>query len=341
MTHDTATTNTHVQRSCHGLDCKRRCKIHSLNPDLIGGVTLDQDTSTSTFDVQARIAQLFVYPIKSCAGVELQEAVLTDTGLDLDRAWMLVDTQGDFVSQRELPRMALIRPQLRHYDIILRAPGMLALHLQIDSVEKATQVRIWDDTVQAYDMGDLAAQWFSDFLTPASAGAARRELPYRLVRFDPEQRRLSSVKWTAGIEAPNQFADGFPVLVTSTASLDGLNQRLQDQGHAPVGIERFRPNIVLSGLQEHDEDRIDLLHVHTESGTVRLQPVKPCARCPIPNIDPRTAIRSPEVSDILQTYRQDARVNGAVTFGMNAIVLEGADRQLKVGQAVAGNFRFD
>ena len=292
----------------------------------------------SRFDVFATISRLFVYPVKSCAGVELQEAVLTETGLDLDRAWMVVDVQGDFVSQRELPRMALIKPQLKMHEVVLRAPGMLALHLQIDVVEKATQARVWDDVVNAFDMGDLAAQWFSDFLAPGAASG--QPLPYRLVRFDPEQRRLSSLKWTAGVEAPNQFTDGFPVLVTSTASLDGLNRRLLAQGHDPVTMERFRPNIVLSGVGEHDEDRIDALHIASGDGEVVLRPVKPCARCPIPNIDPRTAESSPVVGDMLQSYRQDARVGGAITFGMNAIVLEGDGQLLKVGQAVQGNYQF-
>ena len=297
------------------------------------------DSPAAPFDAQARIAQLFVYPIKSCAGVAVQEAVLTETGLDLDRAWMVVDREGEFVSQRELPRMALIQPRLRHYDLILRAPGMLAMHLQIDTVEAACKVRVWNDVVQAYDMGDLAAQWFSTFLAPEAASGA--PWPYRLVRFDPEHRRLSNLTWTGGVEAPNQFSDGYPVLVTSTASLAGLNRRLQDAGTPAVGIERFRPNIVLDGLDEHDEDRLTDLHITTADGKAVLRPVKPCPRCPIPNIDPQTATSSPEVGDMLQTYRQDARVQGAITFGMNAIVVHGQDQTLRVGQVVQGNFRFD
>ncbi len=296
-------------------------------------------TPAPTFDVQAQIAQLFVYPIKSCAGVALQDAVLTETGLDLDRAWMLVDQAGEFVSQRELPRMALIQPQLRHFDMVLRAPGMLALHLQIDTVEAACKVRVWNDEVRAFDMGDLAAQWFSTFLAPESAGGS--SWPYRLVRFDPDHRRLSNLTWTGGVEAPNQFSDGYPVLGASTASLAGLNRRLLAAGSPAVGMERFRPNIVLQGLDEHDEDRMTEWHIATADGTVVLQPVKPCPRCPIPNIDPQTATSSPEVGDMLQTYRQDARVNGAVTFGMNAIVVSGQDQTLRVGQPVQGNFRFD
>ena len=297
--------------------------------------------TVTAFDVCGAIARLFVYPVKSCAGVELQEAVLTETGLDLDRAWMVVDANGVFVSQRALPRMALIKPQLKLYEVVLRAPGMLALHLQIDQVEKAVQVTVWDDRVNAFDMGDLAAQWFSDFLNDSpdnTAGGGRQE--YRLVRFDPDHKRLSNITWTQGVEAPYQFADGFPLLVISTASLDGLNRRLIAQGHAAVTIERFRPNIVLSGVDEHDEDRIGDLTISTDTQEVFLRPVKPCPRCPIPNIDPLTASVSPEVGDTLQTYRQDARLGGAISFGINAIVIDGVDLQLKVGQTVTGNYRF-
>jgi uncharacterized protein YcbX len=280
-------------------------------------------------DISGRISRLFIYPVKSCAGIELQEAVLTETGLDLDRAWMVVDGEGEFVTQRELPRMALIRPQLKHHDVVLRAPGMLALHLSIDSVESPMKVRVWDDIVPAWDMGDIAAQWFSDFL-------GKR---LRLVRFDPEHRRLSSLQWTGGVEAPNQFSDGYPILVASEASLEGLNARLAAGGHAAVGIERFRPNIVLAGFEAHDEDRVGLLRIAADE-EVRLKPVKPCARCPIPNIDPATAESSPVVSDTLQSYRRDERVGGGVTFGMNAIVVEGLEQTLRVGQAVSADINF-
>ncbi|HEY0826023.1 MAG TPA: MOSC N-terminal beta barrel domain-containing protein [Ramlibacter sp.] len=282
-------------------------------------------------DVTARIARLFVYPVKSCAGVEVREALLTETGLDLDRAWMVVDAAGEFVSQRELPRMALVRPQIRLNEVVLRAPGMLALHLAVDTVEEAVRVRVWDDEVPAFDMGAVAAQWFSDFLGR----------PLRLVRFDPEHRRLSSMQWTQGAEALNQFSDGYPLLVAGTGSLDLLNAKLAAKGHAPVGIERFRPNIVLEGLEAHDEDRMDLVRIATDEGEVRLRPVKPCPRCPIPNIDPATAQVDPAVTDTLQGYRRSEVLGGAVAFGMNAIVVDGLECTLRVGQPASGNWKFD
>ena len=292
--------------------------------------------TASDFDLQATIARLFVYPIKSCAGVELPEVLLTETGLEFDRAWMVVDAENEFVSQRELPRMALIRPQMKHSEMVLRAPGMLALHIAFDRVEQPVRVRVWKDEVPAYDMGDIAAQWFSDFL---SLPGQPQKL--RLVRFDPEHRRLSSLKWTGGIEALNQFADGFPLLVASEGSLDELNARLAAAGHDVVGIERFRPNLVLAGIEAHDEDRVDALHIATGEGEAQLRPVKPCSRCPIPDIDPATAQSSPEVGDMLRTYRADPRVDGAITFGMNAIVLQGVEHMLKRGQLVGANLRFE
>jgi len=302
----------------------------SLNDTLIDAF------SDAPSDLSAVISRLYVYPVKSCAGVQVQEALLTETGLEFDRAWMVVDAQGEFLTQRELPRMALIHPQLKHDEMVLRAPGMLALHIALDQVEAPVRVRLWKDEVAAYDMGAIAAQWFSDFLG----------IPARLVRFDPEHKRICSLQWTGGIEALNQFSDGYSVLVISEASLDQFNEKLATKGHAAVGMERFRPNIVLGNpadgleLAPHDEDRLDLLQIATEQGAVQLMPVKPCPRCPIPNVDPATALSSPEVGDMLQSYRQDARVKGAVTFGMNAIVLQGVDHLLKVGQAVGANFRF-
>jgi uncharacterized protein YcbX len=299
---------------------------------------MSADHSIAPTDVQATIAQLWVYPVKSCAGISLTEAELTDTGLLYDRAWMVVDEDGEFVTQRELPRMALIQTAFKMGQLVLRAPGMLALHLALDAAEGPLKVRVWDDEVMACDMGDLAAQWFSDFLSPEAPANLKR---LRLARFDPEVRRVSSLKWTGGREATTQFADGFSLLVTSTASLAELNQRLGAAGHAPVAISRFRPNIVLDGVQAHDEDRVGTLHISTGDAVAQIEPVKPCARCPIPNIDPATALSSPEVNDTLQAYRQDPRLRGAITFGMNAIVLEGDGQVLRVGQAVGANWRFE
>lgn len=342
MAGDATAANAHIKRSvvfAHGLIVKGRAKSQARHVFLtFYDMTQPQ---TASRDVQARIERLFIYPIKSCAGVEVKDAVLLDTGLDLDRAWMVVDAHGEFVTQRESPRMALVQPQLKQHEMILRAPGMLALHISIDAVEGPITVKVWDDTVPAFDMGDLAAQWFTDFLSMMPAGLpSSNAKKHRLVRFDPDHQRLSSKKWTDGADVPNQFSDGFPVLVLSLASLDGLNERLVQAGHAAVGIERFRPNIVISGVLAHDEDRMTAYYVQTEAGEFTLKPVKPCPRCPMPNVNPATATTSPEVGDVLQAYRQNPLVDGAVTFGMNAYVLGDKEATLRVGQAVSGDFDF-
>lgn len=288
--------------------------------------------SNDSPDVQATVSGLFVHPVKSCAGVALREARLMDTGLDLDRAWMVVDAEGRFVTQREQPRMALVRPQIKVLEVVLRAPGMLALHLGINEVEKPARVQVWGDALDAWDMGDVAGQWFSDFL-------GRPGL--RLARFDPEVTRLASKQWTGEVDAPIEFADGFPLLVVGEASLAELNQRLAAAGHAAVGIERFRPNIVLAGLQAHDEDRLHELRIATAEGEVVLRLVKPCPRCPIPNVDPATGETSPEVLAALSSYRANALLGGAITFGLNCVIVQGAGATLRVGDAVAADWRFD
>lgn len=292
-------------------------------------------TFRSQHDLSGTIARLFVHPIKSCAAVEVREALLTGTGLEWDRAFMVVDAQGVFLTQREHARMALVRPRIGAHALTLDAPGMPSLALSLGEVAGTATVSVWGDAMPAQDMGAPAAHWFSEFLGQ----------PCRLVRFDPTHRRLSSPRWTAGIDALNQFSDGFPLLVTSQASMDGLNERLRAQARAPVGVERFRPNVVIDGVDDHDEDRIDTLYIGGDDGVaaneVHLQLVKPCARCLIPDIDPATAESTPAVGDTLRRYRQDRRLDGAITFGMNAIVLQGAGRVLRVGQPIAADLRFE
>lgn len=288
-------------------------------------------------DVSALISRLFVYPVKSCAGVEVAEALLTDTGLELDRAWMVVDEQGVFMTQREHPRLSLVHPHIKENSLVLNAAGMQALEISYTVSGNQLITKIWEDDVPGFDMGEEAAQWFTDFLSVSTTQLAHK---YRLVRFDPSYRRASSMKWTKGLQAFNQFSDGFPLLVLSEASHEYLNERLMEAGHAGVSIERFRPNIVLSGLQAHDEDQLGVLTVYTNPEEIMLKPVKPCPRCPIPNINPLNAEISVEVGDTLQSYRQDPRLDGAITFGMNLIVLQGIGATLRVGQQVLADFDF-
>jgi uncharacterized protein YcbX len=278
-----------------------------------------------------RIGQLFVHPIKSCGGIAVDEARLIETGFEYDREWMVVDRDGEFVTQRERPRMALIRPLLRSSDLVLRAPGMLALHLRLDAVEGRCRVRVWDDDVDAFDMGDLAAQWFSDFLGQ----------PLRLARFDPDARRLASAQWTGEVESRTAFVDGFPLLVVSSASLAELNRRLVAHGQEAVRMQRFRPNLVIDGLSDaHGEDFIDQLRIDSPDGPVVLKLVKPCGRCTIPDVNPVTAEQGHAVADAMSAYRADARIGGALSFGQNAVIVSGIGHHLCFGAGVQAEIAF-
>lgn len=280
------------------------------------------------------VSELTLYPIKSCAGIALREATLTAAGLMsehiYDREWMVVDAQGEFLSQREYPRMALIQPKIKADTLELRAPGMLRIEVPLGLPDpedaRVIDVKVWDDTVQAYDCDETTATWFSNFLGT----------PCRLVRFHADARRAVDSNWTGDIAADTLFSDGFPLLVISQAALDDLNGKLEAQGRNPVPMNRFRPNLVLGGTGAFDEDFASEIQI----GDARLKPVKPCARCTIPAVDQATGERTEDPVEILQAYRANPKVNGGITFGMNAIVAAGEGTVLRVGQEAALELTF-
>lgn len=264
----------------------------------------------------ARIAGLFCYPLKSARGLSLQSARLHATGIEHDREWLIVDARGHFVTQREQPRLATLQVRLLPDQLQLDAPGQPALTVPMDAGGERCRVRIWRDECAAIDGGDAAAHWLSEWL------GAR----VRLVRFDRAQPRFSNRDWTGGIAAPNLFSDGYPLLVLGQASLDDLALRAGQR----FAVERFRPNLLLEGLDAYAEDCISELSI----GAARLRLVKPCTRCIITTTDPQTGTRDgDEPLRTLRSYRHDARLQG-VTFAQNAIVVAGSGESLAVGQPV-------
>lgn len=284
----------------------------------------------------ATISALTIYPVKSCTGIALQDAILTPSGLSTgrvaDREWMVVDPVGQFLTQREQPRMALIVPQLMDDALLLSAPGQLpfalplARDLTCNPAAAARRVTVWDDVVDADDCGDAAAAWISQ--------AVGR--PCRLVRFAADGRRLTGQRWTGGAGAPTRFADGYPLLVIGATSLDDINVYLRKAGRAALPMNRFRPNLVVAGLEAFEEDYV----AQFEIGAAILVPVKPCPRCPIPSIDQASGERGPDPLDVLQAYRRKALLDDAVCVGMNCIVSAGAGSRVAVGQAVDGHLNF-
>jgi hypothetical protein len=218
------------------------------------------------------------------------------------------------MTQREEPRLALIETALVDEALRLRVPGGAELRLPFASHGKEVEVTCWKDRCAAFDAGDAAADFLTTFL-----GAQ-----YRLVRFDARRPRLSNQQWTPGVEAPNQFTDGFPWLLISEASLEDLNSRLSRK----LPMNRFRPNIVVSGLEPFGEDRI---HELATDG-VRLRRAKPCARCIVTTTDQATGTRQgDEPLRTLAQFRFDRELKGVI-FGQNLILIEGVGAQLRVGQ---------
>jgi uncharacterized protein YcbX len=280
------------------------------------------------------LSQLTFYPIKSCAGIHLSSATLTGAGLMheqiYDREWMLVDDDGNFLTQREYPRMALITPRLRSDTLELRAPGMLRLDITLDLPDPAEaptrQVKLWQHTFRAYDGDRVTRRWFSQFLG----------VQCQLVRFHPDAHHPVSPARTAGRDIGTLFSDGYPLLLIGQESLDELNSRLVAQGRAALPMDRFRPNLVMAGAEAHDEDHAARLMI----GSTEIRPVKPCPRCPVPSIDQQTGVPGPDPLDVLRTYRDGVGGIGGIRFGMNCIVTQGEGEVLRIGQEVALELAF-
>lgn len=261
-----------------------------------------------------RITGLNIYPVKSCRGIALTQARITETGFAHDREWMVVTPEYRFLTQRERPLLARIETALTGDQLVLRKPGGAALTLPMDLTGPEVEVTIWRDKAAAFDAGDAAAAWFTEHLGK----------PARLVRFDKRRERPSSKDWTGGLVALNQFADGYPLLLTSQGSLDELNRRLEQ----PLPMNRFRPNIVVDGLPPFGEDGVD----EFVAGEVRLKVVKPCDRCVITTTDQLTGERTGDQPlKALREFRFDRSMRG-VLFGQNLILTGGVGRELKVGQ---------
>jgi len=280
-------------------------------------------------DLTARIESLWIYPAKGCGGFALASATVAATGLEVDgigdREWLVVDQHGRFRSQRELPKMALIKTRLTGDSMRFSAPEMPELEVPFASGGDLINVQVWNDGVSAVTQGLIADAWLTQFLG----------VPCRLARFDPEARRLSNRSYTGSIVAPYKFADAFSLLVCARKSLADLNARLASKGQASVSVERFRPNVVLEGIDAFEEDYVEYFEV----AGARLRVAKPCVRCTVPNVDLATGEAGVEPGNTLASFRRDERAGG-ITFGVNAIVESGAGTVLTVGDSVEVNLRF-
>ncbi|RMH65940.1 MAG: MOSC domain-containing protein [Bacteroidetes bacterium] len=253
---------------------------------------------------------LWTYPLKAARGLSLTEAEVETRGLVGDRRWMLVDSDGRFMSQRSHPRLARVRVEPTAAGLRVEAPEAPAMWVERPDAPATERVVVWDDSLPASPAGADADAWFTRYLGT----------PCHLVYLPDTVRRPVDPAYASSRHHVS-FADGFPVLVIGTASLADLNGRLA----SPVTLHRFRPNVVVRTEQPFVEDTWRRIRV----GEVVLDLVKPCARCVVTTIDPETAEPGREPLRTLATYRRQGR---KVLFGQNALVHRPG--WLRVGTAV-------
>ncbi len=263
-----------------------------------------------------RVTELHVYPVKSCRGIALRSSPVGRRGLEHDRRWMIVDGAGTFVTQREAPVLARVDVALDAAALLLSADGHG--QVQVDAAQTAAGTRrkvlVWRSDVDALDCGDEVARWLNGLLAPSVGPGVRLVyMPDDVERsVSPDHARPGDIVG---------FADGFPMLLATTASLEDLNARLA----VPVPMNRFRPNVVVEGTAPWEEDGWTQVMV----GPVPFRVAKPCGRCTIITTDQRTGERGPEPLRTLTTFR---RAGNSVNFAQNCV--PDAPGTLAVGDAL-------
>ncbi len=259
-----------------------------------------------------KLANLTYYPIKACRGFDVTESFVERMGLANDRRMMVVTPDGEFLTQREVPKLALITPTLTNNSVTLAAPNFNSLRVAIQKSGANFPVNIWKSkNVAAVDQGDEAAQWLSDFLGVST----------RLAHFANGYQRTVSQEYAINADDRTGFADGYPILMLSEESLNDLNSKMD----SPLPMNRFRPNIVVKGCAPFEEDMWKRIKI----GEVEMALVKPCARCVVTTIDKETLEKNKEPLKTLGKYR--AHKLGAI-FGMNVIPLN--EGKINIGMNV-------
>ena len=259
-----------------------------------------------------QISNLTYYPIKACRGFDVTESFVERMGLANDRRMMVVTPEGEFLTQREHPKLALITPTLTNDMLTLSAPDFDSIHFVVQRSGVISPVNIWkSENVPAVDQGDGPAQWLSDWLG----------VSVRLVHFADGYKRVLNPDYAINADDHTGFADGYPILLISEESLGDLNAKLD----SPLPMNRFRPNVVVKGCAPFEEDTWKRIRI----GDIEMALVKPCPRCVVTTIDKETLEKNKEPLKTLNKYRKHEL--GAI-FGMNTIPLNAG--KLETGMKV-------
>jgi len=271
------------------------------------------------------ISELNVYPVKSLQGISLQKAELSIRGLKYDRNWMVTDNNYNFITQRQLPAMVAIGTAFHENSLILTTEKISPIAINLAPVNSdIINTAVWKSHCEGMDEGDDVSKWLSEVL------GKWNNTPMRLVRFANNFKRKVDSAYLKGEESHTAFADGFPYLITSEESLCALNMKLELNGAGRVPMNRFRPNIVIKGVQAFQENDFDALHAHSDTYSLGVR--KPCQRCKITTVDQNTGhIKNPkEPQRTLLKMNAFTDLKGAY-FGQNAILLKGEGEIVSVG----------
>ena len=277
-----------------------------------------------------KITGLYIYPVKSMKGIAIEEAQLTPTGLRHDRHWMVVRPNGRFVTQRDIPKMSLVHTRLDENGMVLSMSGHGSISVPFELFDgKPVATRVWDDACESIDQGDDVSAW----LTQALPG---RE-PLRLVRMNPECTRPLKKVAFLGEKTTTEFADAAPYLVANEASLEALNSVLKSSSLNSVPMNRFRPNIVVQGLESFTEHQVAELSAEN----YQLKLCFPCKRCIVITINQDTAEKNTHKQPFktLQTLNPIPDDKKAPAFGENATLTLGNQQLISVGDHLEATFK--
>lgn len=271
---------------------------------------------------QLEVTSLFIYPVKSLRGIELESTRLTLRGLDHDRRFMVTRTNGRFVTQRDLSTLALIHTGLADGGLVLSRHGFGSVRVPFERFDgRPIESKVWNDPCETIDQGEEIAEWLTR--------AAESEAPLRLVAMNPDFTRSLNKSEILGSETTTFFADASPYLVANLASLDRLNSELGTKSLDSVPMNRFRPNIVVKGLAPFAEHQVSTINGPDYSLALRY----PCERCVVTTINQETGERDPQK----QPFKTLAGINPmpgnqkAPAFAENAILKSGEGRRIAVG----------
>ena len=277
----------------------------------------------------AEVTGLTIYPVKSMKGITLDQACLTPHGLEHDRRFMVVRADGRFVTQRDLPRLALVNTALRAGDLVLSMSGAGLISIPADETGgERIDTRVWGDPCETRDQGEEVSAWLGN--------ALESNHTLRLVRMAPGFVRRQSQPGELGENTHTFFADAAPFLIASESSLEALNQELASRTHSAVPMNRFRPNITVRGLEPFAEHKLAKL----DSENYSLGLCHPCVRCVVTTIDQDTASKDPGKQPFrtLQEINPAPGEKPAPAFGQNAILLRGDQATIATGDRLSANY---